>query len=86
MPTSTSQPIPIPIDAVWAESLVGLRVKVPDSWWVNCDGTKLYPGVIAAIDFTKPRQTHFQLNLDSELGAYYPIQHDSVFLFADEEQ
>ena len=85
MPTvSTSQPIPI--DTEWAESLVGLRVKVPDCWWVNCDGKKLYAGVIAAVDFTQPRQTFFQLELDSELGAYYPMRYDSVFSFADEKQ
>ena len=69
MPTSTTSQ-PIPIDPVWAESLVGLGVKVPDSCWVNFDGTNLYPGVIAAVNFTKPRQTYFQLELDSELGAY----------------
>ena len=84
MPTSTSHPTPI--NTVWAESLVGLRVKVPESWWVNFDGTNLFPGVTAAIDFTKPRQTYFQLELDSELGAYYPMRYDSVFSFADEEQ
>ena len=64
----------------------GLRVKVPDCWWVNCDGKKLYPGVIAAVDFTQPRQTFFQLELDSELGAYYPMRYDSVFSFVDIEQ
>ena len=53
MPT-VSTPNPIPIDTEWAESLVGLRVKVPDCWWVNCDGKKLYSGVIAAVDFAQP--------------------------------
>ena len=53
MPTSAPQLIPI--DTVWAEFLVvELWVKVPDSWWVNCDSIKFYPGVIAAVDFTKP--------------------------------
>ena len=84
MPTVTSQPIPI--DTEWAESLVGLRVKVPDSWWVNFDGGELNVGVIAAVDFTQPRQTYFQLEIDSELGAYYPMRYDSVFSFVDIEQ
>ena len=55
MPNITSQPIPI--DTEWAESLVGLRVKVPDSWWVNFDGETLNIGGIAAVDFTQPRHT-----------------------------
>jgi len=55
MPTITPQPIPI--NTEWAESLVGLRVKVPDSWWVNYDGEELSPGVIVGVDFTQPQQT-----------------------------
>ena len=43
-------------------------------------------GVIAAVDFTKPRRTFFQFELDSELGAHYPMRYDSVFSFADTEQ
>ena len=81
MPSQT-----IPIDTEWAESLVGLRLLVPDSWWVNCSGEQMNKGVIAAVDFTKPRRTFFQFELDSELGAHYPMRYDSVFSFADEEQ
>ena len=81
MPSQT-----IPIDTEWAESLVGLRLLVPDSWWVNCSGEEMNKGVIAAVDFTKPRCTFFQFKLDSELEAHYPMRYDSVFSFADEEQ
>ena len=84
MPNITSQPIPI--NTEWAESLVRLRVKVPDSWWVNYDGGELNIGVIAAVDFTQPRHTYFQLELDGELGAYYPMRYDSVFSFVDIKQ
>ena len=84
MANASSQPIPI--DPEWANSLVGLRLLVPDSWWVNCSGEELNEGVIAAVDFTKPRCTFFQLELDNELGAHYPMRYDSVFSFADEDQ
>jgi hypothetical protein len=30
------------IDTEWANSLVGLHLKVPDHWWVNYSGTNLH--------------------------------------------
>ena len=44
----------IPIDTEWAEPLVGLRLLVLDSWWVNYSGEDMNKGVIAAVDFMKP--------------------------------
>jgi hypothetical protein len=38
------------IDSCWAESLVGLRVKIPDNWWVGYSGTYLHDGKIEAFD------------------------------------
>ena len=35
-----------PISLEWAESLVGLSMKVPDYWWDDCKGYKLNDGVI----------------------------------------
>ena len=54
MANASSQPIPI--DPEWANSLVGLRLLVPDSWWVNCSGEELNEGVLGA---------HYPMRYDS---------------------
>jgi len=28
-----SEPLVVPIDQEWAQSLVGLRIQVPEHWW-----------------------------------------------------
>jgi hypothetical protein len=38
------------IDTEWANSLVGLHLKVPDNWWVNYNGTNLHDGKIVSFD------------------------------------
>ena len=41
-------PRPLPIDTDLAQSLVGLKMSVPTSWWQGCDGDDLNQGAIAA--------------------------------------
>ena len=38
------------IDIEWAESLVGLSMKVPDNWWVGYSGSNLHDGRIDSFD------------------------------------
>jgi hypothetical protein len=38
------------IDIEWANSLVGLPVKIPDNWWVGYTGTYLHDGKLVAFD------------------------------------
>jgi hypothetical protein len=38
------------IDTEWANSLVGLHLKVPDNWWVNYSGTNLHDDKIVSFD------------------------------------
>jgi hypothetical protein len=38
------------IDIEWANSLVGLPVKIPDNWWVGYNGTYLHDGKLVASD------------------------------------
>ena len=54
----------VKVDTQWAESLVGLRVNVPDKWWAGYYSDSLNPGVIKSVDFRQPRQKYFQLELD----------------------
>ena len=72
------------IDREWASSLKGLRMNVPDDWWDGFTGQKLNGGVIARVDFGIDRNKYFQLKLDGERGAYYPMRYDAVVCYADE--
>eukprot|EP00956_Cyclotella_meneghiniana_P007367 scaffold10033_cov103-Cyclotella_meneghiniana.AAC.1 len=75
---------PLSIDREWAESLVGLRMIVESSWWDGYDDSELNPGVISAIDFSDKAGRFFQLELDDEPGAYYPMRYDAVLKYSDE--
>jgi hypothetical protein len=51
------------IDTEWANSLVGLHLKVPDNWWVNYNGTNLHDGKIVSFDRVNKK---WNLLLDDE--------------------
>ena len=78
------------VDKEWATSLVGLRMKVPGSWWDNSDssGHQLHAGKIHSIDFQKSQnrnQTYWQLQLDNvDEPDLYPMRYDTVLKYADE--
>ena len=86
----------VDIDQEWAQSLKGLKVKVPSSWWQWYDGDELNAGAIAAVDFSKSSQRYSQILLDADKddtedannlpGLYYPMRYDAVYLYADETQ
>ena len=72
------------IDREWAESLVGLQLQVPEHWWDGCSGNLLFPGKIASFDSSAEKERFFNLELEEELGAYYPMRYDAVSHYADE--
>ena len=71
------------IDREWAGSLKGLRMNVPDNWWDGFTGHNLNGGVIARVDFGIDGNKYFQLELDGERGAYYPMHYNAVVRYAD---
>ena len=73
-------------DAEWAETLVGLRLNVPNSWWPGFVDGGLNRGRIAAVNLGAPNKFYFEVELDDELGAHYAMRYDSVLLYADEGQ
>ena len=76
----------VPIDSEWAETLVGLRLNIPDKWWPGfCNGS-LNRGKIAAINLDPLSSYYFEVELNDEPGAHYAMRYDSVLLYADEEQ
>jgi hypothetical protein len=60
---STMAPKRNKIDTEWANSLVGLHLKVPDNWWVNYNGTNLHDGKIVSFDSVNKK---WNLLLDDE--------------------
>ena len=53
----------VTIDTYWAQSLTGLRIQVPDSWWPGYSDGEINSGEIVALDFAKPHEAYFQLLL-----------------------
>jgi hypothetical protein len=43
-------PRPPRIDSCWVESLLGLRVRIPDHWWIDYTGSYLHDGKLIAFD------------------------------------
>jgi len=77
----------IPIDQEWAESLIGLRVKVPEGWWDGASGSDLFMGTIRGVNFNDTAERYFQFECDGDdvPGRLYPMRYDAVLHYADEE-
>jgi hypothetical protein len=43
------------ISTEWAQSLIGLSMKVPQNWWVGCSGCNLHDGKIDAFDISSQK-------------------------------
>ena len=50
------------ISLPWAESLIGLPMKVPEYWWEGYNGYRLHDGVIDTFDIVSQK---WNLLLDS---------------------
>ena len=69
-----------PIDTEWAETLVGLRLCVPDHWWIGFTSRKLNDGKLRSYDSSSQK---WMLVLDSEADTDYPIAYSAVYQYAD---
>ena len=70
------------IDAEWAESLVGMRLCVPEHWWLKMKSKKLHDGKLSSFDVSSQK---WMLVLDSEDDANYPIAYTAIYLYADQD-
>jgi hypothetical protein len=68
------------IDREWAESLIGLRVKVPANWWNGIRSTELHGGILTNFD----DQSKWVFRADSD-GHEYSMAYDAVLEYADQE-
>ena len=69
------------IDIEWAESLIGLRMKVANDWWVGYGRGEDHDGKIASFDEEMQR---WILIVDTEPHNVYPMAYQAVYLYADE--
>ena len=70
-----------PISIEWAESLVGLSMKVPEYWWQGCKGHKLCDGKIDSFD---PSTQKWNLLLNTkEDDTLYLMAYDAIYKYAD---
>jgi hypothetical protein len=72
------------VDREWANSLVGLRMKVEDRWWQGYTTTNLNPGSIVATDFENDHGAIFVFETDADAEQYH-MRYDAVLKYADEE-
>ena len=70
-PKTPEEPL---ISLEWAESLIGLSLKVPQNWWVGCTGYKL-------LDVSQKQILLLDARNYDDL---YLIAYDAVYEYADE--
>jgi hypothetical protein len=70
------------ISIEWAESLIGLSMKVPQNWWVGCSGHKLHDGRIDSFDISEQKWNLLLDARDEDLP--YLMAYDAVYEYADE--
>jgi hypothetical protein len=71
------------IDSCWAESLVGLHVKIPDNWWVGYSGTYLHDGTIQPFDIVNQKWL-IELD-DQDDDDQYLIAYDAVCEYSNKQ-
>jgi hypothetical protein len=72
-----------PIDKEWAESLIGLCLKVPDNWWVGYSTFQLNDGRIHSFDEAWQK---WNLLLDTQDdNELYLVNYDAVCEYANKE-
>ena len=71
------------IDPEWAETLVGLRLAVPNHWWVGLRGNYLHQGCIELF-FENTNQWQF-VSDDVNDDNHYPVSYEAVVEYADAE-
>ena len=74
---------PHAVDPEWANSLVGLRMKVPISWWPGFSGNEGCDGKITETKLKDQHNRFWLLELDNEPGDFYPMRYDAVCLYVD---
>jgi hypothetical protein len=79
-PKRTIQP---QISTVWAESLVGLSMKVHGYWWDGCNSYKLHDGTIDSFHISTQK---WNLILDDRNEPFpFLMAYDAASMYANED-
>ena len=76
-------PRPPIIDSCWAESLLGLRVRIPDHWWIGYTGSYLHDGKLIAFDVVNQKWL-IELD-DQDDDDEYLIAYDAVCEYSNKQ-
>ena len=71
------------IDPEWADTLLGLRVALPNHWWVGHRGNRLHQGRIVLF-LENTNRWQFLLD-DVNDDNHYPLSYKGVVEYADAE-
>ena len=76
------------IDTKWAETLIGMRLKIPQWWWKGWKGNRLWEGKIVSVTLADPCNRCFVVKLLDEEPEYegYPMHYQDVKRFVDRKQ
>jgi hypothetical protein len=72
------------IDSEWADSLVGLSMKVPDYWWKEYTTHSLNDGRIVSFDVATQRW-HLLLQTQEDGEDLYPMAYAAVCEYSDKQ-
>jgi hypothetical protein len=64
------------IDIEWANSLVGLPMKIPDKWWVGYTGLYLHDSKLVASDVVNKKWCF----VTEDRGTYLRLSHISYYI------
>jgi hypothetical protein len=78
------RPIQPPISVEWAESLIGLSMRVPDHWWDGYYGHKLYDGKIVSFDIDT-QKWNLLLDTQDDGDDLYLMNYNAVCEYSDED-
>jgi hypothetical protein len=71
------------IDGCWAESLVGLSMRVPDHWWEFYNGSNLNDGRIVSFDINTQKWNLLLDDPDDE--DEYLMAYDAVYEYSNKQ-
>ena len=74
----------------WFESLIGLKLNVPEHWWKKSRGNRLWRCEIESIDFHDAAKRYFTIKCTDEDDPYpddrYEMSYEGVLKYVDVDQ
>jgi hypothetical protein len=84
LPWYNMAPRCLKIDTCWAESLVGLSMRVPDHWWESYNGSNLHDGKIVSFDVVS-QKWNLLLDTRDDGDDLYLMAYEAVCEYSNKE-